>query len=387
MKKIKIGFFIDSYFPTVDGVVMVVDNYAKRLSKKCEVVVVCPSYGLKDRSKKFDYKVIRVKSLKIPLTAYTYGIPKIDINILKKLVNEKFDIIHIHSPFSLGKLGVDVARMSNIPVIGSMHTLMKFELYKYTKSHAITDFITDQAIKVYEQCDQCFSVNKKIGEIYKEYGYSREVGIFQNATDFNLIEDMKTSNKEINKLYNIDPEDTVFLFVGRITSVKNIMFIVDVLKILKDKKTSFKMLFVGEGPDKKKLIRKIRKLDLDNYVIMCGHIGDRDLLAKIYRRAKLFVFPSLFDTNSLVQIEASSQKTPTIFIEKAPTAFLVTGEVNGFFGKNNPKKFAEKIIEILDDEKHYNEVSENSYRDLYKTWDNVTNEVYQIYLDMIKKSK
>lgn len=385
MKKIKVGLFIDSYFPMIDGVVMVVDNYAKKLSKKCEVVVVCPSYGLKDRGIKFDYKVIRVKSIKIPLTTYTYGIPKMDIKILKRLVNEKFDIIHIHSPFSLGKLGIDVAKLLNIPVIGTMHTLMKFELYKYTKSHAITDLITNQAIKVYEQCDQCFSVNKKIGEIYKEYGYSKEVKIFQNATDLKLIENKKKSDIEINKLYNIKKDDIVFLFVGRITSVKNIMFIVDVLKILKDKKKKFKMLFVGEGPDKNKLIKKVNRFDLNNDVIMCGKITDRELLAKIYRRAKLFVFPSLFDTNSLVQIEASSQKTPTIFIENAPTAFLVTSEVNGFFGKNNPKKFAKKIIDILNDEKHYNEVSENAHKDLYKTWDTIAKEVYDEYIRLINK--
>lgn len=385
MKKIKVGLFIDSYFPMIDGVVMVVDNYAKKLSKKCEVVVVCPSYGLKDRGIKFDYKVIRVKSIKIPLTTYTYGIPKMDIKILKRLVNEKFDIIHIHSPFSLGKLGIDVAKLLNIPVIGTMHTLMKFELYKYTKSHAITDLITNQAIKVYEQCDQCFSVNKKIGEIYKEYGYSKALKIFQNATDLKLIENKKKSDIEINKLYNIKQDDIVFLFVGRITSVKNIMFIVDVLKILKDKKKKFKMLFVGEGPDKNKLIKKVNRFDLNNDVIMCGKITDRELLAKIYRRAKLFVFPSLFDTNSLVQIEASSQKTPTIFIENAPTAFLVTSEVNGFFGKNNPKKFAKKIIDILNDEKHYNEVSENAHKDLYKTWDTIAKEVYDEYIRLINK--
>lgn len=387
MKKIKIGLFIDTYFPTVDGVVMVVDNYAKRLAKKCEVVVVCPSYGRKDRKYKFNYEVIRVKSFKIPLTNYNYGIPKIDVKILKKLTKENFDIIHIHSPFSVGQLGIDVARLSNIPVIGSMHTLMKFELYRYTKSHAITDLITNQAIKVYEQCDQCFSVNKKIGEIYQEYGYSKEVKIFQNATDLKLIEDKTASDKEINELYDIKYNDAVFLFVGRITTVKNIMFIVDVLKVLKDKKMKFKMLFVGDGPDKKKLMRKIRRSDLNDEVVMCGQISNRDLLAKIYRRAKLFVFPSLFDTNSLVQIEAASQKTPTIFIENAPTAFLVTSEVNGFFGKDNPKKFALKIIDIIKDEQQYNTVSENAYRDLYKTWDNITEEVYQTYLDLIKKNK
>jgi hypothetical protein len=30
--RLKIGFFIDTYFPMVDGVIMTVDNYAKRLS-------------------------------------------------------------------------------------------------------------------------------------------------------------------------------------------------------------------------------------------------------------------------------------------------------------------------------------------------------------------
>ncbi len=383
MKKIKIGLFVDSYFPTVDGVAMVVDNYAKRLSKKCEVVVICPSYGLKDKTCKFDYKVIRVKSLKIPLTKYSYGIPKIEIKIMKKLLNEKFDLIHIHSPFSIGKLGVDVAHISKVPVIGTMHTLLKFELYKYTKSHVITDFITDQVIKVYEYCNQCFSVNKRVGEIYKEYGYSKEVGIFQNATDLKYIENTKSAHKEINELYGIDSKDIVLLFVGRITTVKNIMFIVDVLKVLKTKKIKFKMLFVGEGPDKMKLIRKINKLDLSNNVVMCGQVSDRELLAKIYSRAKLFVFPSMFDTNSLVQIEASSQKTPTIFLENAPTAFLVTSEVNGYFGKDNYKKFANKIIEIIEDEKHYKEVSNNAYRDLYKSWDDVVDSVYNKYIELI----
>lgn len=39
MKKLKVGLFIDTWYPMVDGVIMVVDNYAKRLSKFCDVTV------------------------------------------------------------------------------------------------------------------------------------------------------------------------------------------------------------------------------------------------------------------------------------------------------------------------------------------------------------
>ena len=39
MEKLKVGLFIDSFYPMVDGVVQVVDQYAKRLSEFCDVTV------------------------------------------------------------------------------------------------------------------------------------------------------------------------------------------------------------------------------------------------------------------------------------------------------------------------------------------------------------
>lgn len=38
-------------------------------------------------------------------------------------------------------------------------------------------------------------------------------------------------------------------------------------------------------------------------------VNDRELLASIYARADLFLFPSLYDASSIVQIEAALQKT------------------------------------------------------------------------------
>ena len=45
-KKITIGIFNDAYYPAVDGVVMVVDNYAKLLSKVANVILFVPDYKL-----------------------------------------------------------------------------------------------------------------------------------------------------------------------------------------------------------------------------------------------------------------------------------------------------------------------------------------------------
>ena len=41
-KRLKIAMFVDTYFPMIDGVAMVVDNFAKRIQKYADVTVFCP---------------------------------------------------------------------------------------------------------------------------------------------------------------------------------------------------------------------------------------------------------------------------------------------------------------------------------------------------------
>ena len=41
-KRLTVGLFMDSYFPMIDGVTMVMDNYAKRLGKYGDVIVFVP---------------------------------------------------------------------------------------------------------------------------------------------------------------------------------------------------------------------------------------------------------------------------------------------------------------------------------------------------------
>ena len=83
--KITIGLFNDSFYPMTDGVINVVDNYARLLSKRANVIVFVPSYP----NNYYDdttlpYKVVRCKSIKIPFLDYSLPMPKLDIKFLKE---------------------------------------------------------------------------------------------------------------------------------------------------------------------------------------------------------------------------------------------------------------------------------------------------------------
>ncbi len=388
MNKIKVGIFIDNFFPNIDGVVMVVDNYAKVLSSYADVTVVAPSYGfLKNSDKKRPYKVIRVKSIKVPILSYNLATPAIDLNIDDALFKEEFDIIHIHSPFALGKLGVDIARIKNIPVVATMHSQFKKDFLRYVKSETIADMLTKNLMKVYNSCDECWAVNEKIAELFIEYGYNSKPLVMPNATDLEIVKDKMIASEIVNEKYNLKPNETVLLFVGRINIMKNVLFIAEVLYELKKKNINFKMLFVGSGKDTTLLKERLHELSLEENVILCGEVKDRELLKDIYSRSKLFIFPSLYDASSLVQIEAASQKTPTIFLEGAVTASTVKNDVNGFTAPNDAKKFASKIIRILKNKKLYDNVSEASYKDIYKNYDKTGKILYKRYIRLINSKR
>lgn len=389
-KKITIGLFIDTYFPMIDGVTTVVDNYAKRLVKYANVIVFAPNCtkGKYDDTK-FPYKVVRCKSIKMPIVDYSLPIPKLDRKFKKELNDIKLDIVHIHSPFSLGKIGIDYAKKNNIPVIATMHSQFKQDFQRVVKLNSIANLLTKIPIKQFNRCDECWAVNSEVANIYfNEYHYKEMPVIMNNATEMKPVEDIEKAKRIINEKYNIKPEEKVFLFVGRINNLKNVFFIANSLKILKDKcDFKFKMLFVGNGQDEEKLKEIIKNNDMEKDIIMCGKVTDRELLASYYARADLFLFPSLYDASSIVQIEAASQKTPTLFIKGAATTATIENDVTGFVSENSEESFADRIIEIMNNKELYNKVCENTFKDVYVNWDDKINEVYKIYLNKIYKNK
>ena len=386
MQKLKIAMFMDSWYPDINGVIVVMDNLMKQMKDYAEVTLVVPKNGSEKDDKNYFVNIIRVNSVPLFKTGYRLGTVDVEYLKYKKLFKKyDFDIIHIHSPFALGRLGIRVAKDKNIPVIATMHTRWEFEFKKRVKSNLITNIIIRHLIKSYNNCDSCIALNNALIKVYKDYGYKGKIQIIHNGTDLTMVKDKDKTIKKINKMFNIKDGEIVFLFVGRIISIKNIFFILDVLKELKERKLKYKMIYVGDGPDFNALSKKIKDYNMTDEVVMAGKIMDRDLLKEIYYRADLFIFPSLFDSSSLVQIEAASQETPTIFVEGSVTSDTVDNNVTGFKEKEDVNAFADRIESILKDKKLNDKVRKTARKELAKTWDVIAKETYEYYQKVIEE--
>ena len=149
---IKVGLFLDTYFPMVDGVINVVHNYATRLDKdeEFDVTVFVPKHS-KKYIDNFPYKIVRCKSVNLGIIDYKFPAPKLDRKFKKALKNSDLDIVHIHSPFMVGEMAVNYAKKHNIPAIATMHSQFEQDFYRTTHSKLITKLMLKKVMKVFNR--------------------------------------------------------------------------------------------------------------------------------------------------------------------------------------------------------------------------------------------
>ena len=383
-EKLKVIEGMDSYLPDVDGVVNCVHNYCLNLNDKVELNVMVPK-NRKDYVDAFPYKIHRCKSIHIPILNNYYGFPKRDRKFKKEMENVDCDIIHIHSPFNMAKFALKLAKKKGVPAVATFHSNMRPIFKSVLKSKLLTEFIVHRMGKLYNKFDEVFVCSPLVEEQLRSFGYTGKVSYLPFGTDLPKCENTNELIEKANEKFNLDPNEIVFLYVGRIMKLKRIDFILRSLQFVKNKGLKFKFFIVGKGAEFNKLQKLSKKLGFtDNEVIFTGFLA-RELFPLINARANLLLFPSLYDNFGLVKVEAAAYSTPGLFIENSCAGYGVTDKVNGFLSKNDEESFASKIIEATNNLHELEIVGKNASRDIYISWSDCTDELLAKYKEIVSK--
>lgn len=372
---------IDAFYPVVDGVVTVVDNYSS-LIKDFNVLVVAPSF--KGEVYARDYPVLGVKAAYSK--ALAYQIPAVDRRAKKALKKLKIDLIHCHSPFFVGRYLKKVAKKRNIPFISTFHSQYKKDFIKSVGKGPLLKFMMGFIMKTFRFSREVWTMNEACVDIIRDYGYGGKTRIIPHGT-FMLPPENYAAEREAARKRIGAGDEILFLFVGRIVTQKEILFIADVLGILKKRGLDFKMLFVGKGPDKGKLVAAVEKNDVADRVIYEEKMLSRGELASVYSAADMLMFPSTYDTFALVKVEAASRFTPTAFSEGSAASGGIENGVDGYVFPLEAEKFADGVLAAVSDRKKLAEVGENARERLYATWDGIIGKVEDAYREIIAESK
>jgi 1,2-diacylglycerol 3-alpha-glucosyltransferase len=380
-----IGQFNDSFPPAIDGVANTVINYANYFHREegcCYAVVPYFPNGCKED---FAFPVLNFASIPVPFRkGYRFFHPGLNLKLSSKLTHIDFDILHAHSPFTSGKIALNLAKKRDIPIVATFHTKFRDDIMAVFKSDSIADRMIDHIVAFYNQCDAVWVVNQSTGRTLEEYGYKKEYMIAPNGCDFPIEACTDEIRDTINRTYNIAADQKLILFVGQLTFQKNTKRIIQSIKELKKYDVDFKMMFAGDGAKRSYLEEMADRLGLRNDVIFAGSIADRHLLNSIYKRADLFLFPSIYDNAPLVVREAAACHTPSLLVEGSNAAEGIIDNENGYLvSRPCEQEISKRIYDIFNDEGKLHAVAQRASETVCVPWDKVLHDVHQQYRAII----
>ena len=371
-------YFIDSFFPLIDGVVTVLDNYARVMNKYYNVVVCAPKHD--GVGQKMDnYFVLYADSMFIKSQGYDLAFPQFDAEFKKYISLLKIDLIHLQSPFNLGNFGLSLAKKRNVPCFITFHSQFKQNFYNAVKNETIANILTKILMVNYEKATLALTMNDFARNLMREYGVKNQIELVPNATNMMPKEFSKEYEDGIIAKHNINKDKFNLIFVGRFVEVKNVYFIIDTIADLYQKNKDFEFIFLGFGPEEEKMKKICKEKDIENIVKFTGKIDGVDEKSAIIKNADLLYFPSVYDTDGIVKIECACYGVPTLCIEGTGAASYITNDENGFVCKNDKNEFVEKLDFLIKNVDFVKKIGKNAKRDIYITWEETCERLKDLY--------
>lgn len=362
----KVAFFTDTFLPNTDGVVTSIKLVTEYLRKNGnEVYVFCPS-GIK-RSKHI-FPIPSKEYQRYP--QYKVSFPSFEL--LSQIREIHPDIIHIHTPVTIGLTGLYLGKILNIPTIQTYHTRLDSYMW-YIRSKDDNNFIKLFTNWLYNQSPTIIP-SKSIKQLLNNSKVTSQIAVIPNPVNLNLVGTKKQQNPT-----------PIILHVGRICREKQIDLILRAFKKTL-KSVDANLIITSTGPDENRLKKITKTLKIENKVTFTGYLTINQL-SDLYSKADLFVAASNTETQGLVILEAMANKCPVI-ARKAPGFIDVIQDGKNGLLFDNENELSNKINKLLTDKQTREKLIKNGYKTVenYHT-DKIVNRLEAFYISNLNQRR
>lgn len=346
-----IAFFCDTYLPTHNGVAVSVSTTAREMrARGHRVIIFAPRYqGFEDD----DLDVVRFPATPLfrvrDFPVAWPMLPYFSVLAWSRFLSEKFDVVHSHSPFILGTVGVRWAKYSGLPTVFTFHTLYHRYLHYSPFPEVMSRPYTLEKVRRYcRLCDQIVAPSHAIERVVNRFSPDSKVAIIPTGID---TEKMQSGERKAGReAFGIAADERVLLYVGRLANEKNLEFLIRSLATLLTGSgaQSTRLMLVGDGMAKESLQLAAKELQVEDRVIFTGFVDGQKLL-DCYAAADIFVFASRTETQGVCIAEALAAGLPCVVVGAMGAAECVEDNVEGFVVPPRDQRFAQAVQKLLDD--------------------------------------
>ena len=182
---------------------------------------------------------------------------------------------------------------------------------------------------------------------------------------------------KVNKRESVSLPEKYILFVGTRAIYKNFIFLVNSIAELLKNDSNLYLISAGGGnftPEEKGLLME---LGLENQIIQ-KHFEEEEL-GSYYKKAKCFVFPSLYEGFGIPVLESMTCGCPVVLANHSSFP-EVAGNAGVYFELNNPKDLSDKIEMLVKNKFLRDEYSQKGLKQVEKfSWEKAAKECLAVY--------
>jgi 1,2-diacylglycerol 3-alpha-glucosyltransferase len=313
VKSLRIGFFTEVYRPVVNGVVASIDALAEGLRSRGHVVYCfaprMPGYV------EADGPVFRMPSLPLPTrTPYRLTLPLVSRRNLNGVIKH-LSIVHVHSPFVTGWMGLRYARRYGMPLVYTYHTQLEAYAHYVPFDANATRYAASQLTRTFANlADAVVAPTPAMAARLRDLGVRTRLDVVPSGIDVAFFASGRR-DAAARLLCGAGAKDRLLLCVGRLGKEKNVEMLLRALAIARD--SHLKLAIAGDGPVREELERLACELHVSGSTRFLGFVK-RERLPDLYVSCDAFVMPSTTETQGLVLAEALAAGAHIVAADAAP---------------------------------------------------------------------
>ena len=355
------------------GMSVYVQQISKYLSENHNVTVVTGEKADSFTDKNLEFISLDMFESELNVEDKEIYLQEFKNKLVDSLDLNSFDVIHAHYWLS-GLVAKEISNELNIPFIFTSHSLGIF-LDGYNKERVdcekivmtSTNLVTASSVFETMLIADTYKIDEnKIKKITP--GVDRKI----------FIPDLSVE------------KENIILSIGRIQEQKGQLQTIEFLNNFKKIQNDFKCYFVG-GPSGKhgneylhELKQTIKDFNLDKHVEFLGDLPQTEII-ELFKKAKLLIHTSKFETFGLVAIEANTMGVPVLTTNNGSLMEIIENNKNGYLSENlidsNVNNFVNNLFNNVTkyEEIHLSCIEKSKKYDWMKT----ANELESLYHQLV----
>ncbi len=281
-----------------------------------------------------DRRLPAVAEVEMPFYAgLEIGVPSLPA-MVEVLAEGRFDLVHVTAPGPAGVTAALIARIMELPLLGSWHTELGAYARQRSGAEALERGMNAALSLFYRQCGRVLSPSPASDDSLAKLGVERDrIGRWGRGVDTSRFDpDLRDADAY--------PGEIKVMYAGRLSKEKGIDLLADAFLQAREADPRLHLLLAGGGPEEAVLRER-----LGEAATFLGFLHGEDL-PRAYASADMFLFCSRTDTFGQVLVEAGASGLPAVAVaEGGPTSIVVDGETGRLCGPD-PDLLAAAVLQL-----------------------------------------